>query len=156
MTAALAAFETHLAVERDLSAHTVRAYLADVTSLATHAARLGITEPAGLDLRTLRSWLANQQVTGRSRTTLARRATAARVFTAWLARNPQVGTFRTGFTCDLSTRKALISFWPRGVTPLAATTTMAARLPLRCTVRAHTAVAAIRPPDHSQDLPKCR
>jgi integrase/recombinase XerC len=86
MAAALAAFETHLAVERDLSAHTVRAYLADVTSLATHAARLGITEPAGLDLRTLRSWLANQQVTGRSRTTLARRATAARVFTAWLAR----------------------------------------------------------------------
>ena len=48
--------------------------------------RLGITEPAALDLRTLRSWLANQQVTGRSRTTLARRATAARVFTAWLAR----------------------------------------------------------------------
>ena len=86
MAAALAAFETHLAVERDLSAHTVRAYLADVTSLATHAGRLGITEPAGLDLRTLRSWLANQQVTGRSRTTLARRATAARVFTAWLAR----------------------------------------------------------------------
>jgi integrase/recombinase XerC len=34
----------------------------------------------------LRSWLANQQVTGRSRTTLARRATAARVFTAWLTR----------------------------------------------------------------------
>jgi len=86
MAAALAAFETHLAVERDLSAHTVRAYLADVTSLATHAGRLGITEPGGLDLRTLRSWLANQQVTGRSRTTLARRATAARVFTAWLAR----------------------------------------------------------------------
>jgi len=86
MAAALASFETHLAVERDLSAHTVRAYLADVTSLATHAGRLGITEPAGLDLRTLRSWLANQQVTGRSRTTLARRATAARVFTAWLAR----------------------------------------------------------------------
>ena len=86
MAAALAAFETHLAVERDLSVHTVRAYLADVTSLAPHASRLGLTEPGRLDLRTLRSWLANQQVTGRSRTTLARRATAARVFTAWLAR----------------------------------------------------------------------
>ena len=91
MVATLAAFETHLAVERDLSAHTVRAYLADVTSLATHADRLGITEPAGIDLRTLRSWLANQQVTGRSRTTLARRATAARVFTAWLARTDRSG-----------------------------------------------------------------
>ena len=86
MTAALAAFERHLAVERDLSAHTVRAYLGDVTSLLAHAARLGREEPEHLDLRTLRSWLANQQVTGRSRTTLARRATAARVFTAWLAR----------------------------------------------------------------------
>jgi integrase/recombinase XerC len=39
-----------------------------------------------LDLRTLRSWLAKQQTLGRSRTTLARRATAARVFTAWLLR----------------------------------------------------------------------
>jgi integrase/recombinase XerC len=86
MSAALAAFETHLAVERDLSVHTVRAYLSDVTSLLTHASRLGQTEPGRLDLRTLRSWLANQQVTGRSRTTLARRATAARVFTAWLRR----------------------------------------------------------------------
>jgi integrase/recombinase XerC len=86
MTAALAAFERHLAVERDLSAHTVRAYLGDVTSLLAHAARLGRDEPGQVDLRTLRSWLANQQVTGRSRTTMARRATAARVFTAWLAR----------------------------------------------------------------------
>jgi integrase/recombinase XerC len=43
-----------------------------------------------LDLRTLRSWLAHQQVTGRSRTTLARRATAVRVFTSWLARTGRI------------------------------------------------------------------
>lgn len=86
MTAALGAFERHLAVERDLSVHTVRAYLTDVRSLLAHAGRLGRHTPGDLDLRTLRSWLANQQVTGHSRTTLARRATAARVFTAWLAR----------------------------------------------------------------------
>jgi integrase/recombinase XerC len=43
-----------------------------------------------LDLRTLRSWLAKQQTTGRSRTTIARRATAARVFTAWLARTGRI------------------------------------------------------------------
>ncbi len=83
---AVAQFERHLAVERDLSPHTVRAYLTDITSLARHAARLRQTDPATLDLRTLRSWLAHQQVTGHSRTTLARRATAARVFTAWLNR----------------------------------------------------------------------
>src|SRR5690242_17207614 len=82
----LADYERHLVSERDLAPHTVRAYLGDVAGLLEHAERLGRTDLADLDLRTLRSWLAHQQVTGRSRTTLARRATAARVFTAWLAR----------------------------------------------------------------------
>jgi integrase/recombinase XerC len=82
----LAEYERHLVSERDLTPHTVRAYLGDVAGLLEHARRLGIDDPAQLDLRTLRSWLANQQVTGKSRTTLARRATAARVFTAWLCR----------------------------------------------------------------------
>ena len=59
---------------------------ADVAGLLEHAARLGHTDVDRLDLRTLRSWLAKQQTLGRSRTTMARRATAARVFTAWLAR----------------------------------------------------------------------
>jgi integrase/recombinase XerC len=109
MAEALAAFERHLAVERDLSAHTVRAYLGDVTSLATHAARLGITEPGALDLRTLRSWLANQQVTGHSRTTLARRATAGRVFTAWLART---GRAEADHGATLGSPKALRTLPP--------------------------------------------
>src|SRR6188768_4060780 len=86
MAGVLAAYERHLAIERDLTPHTVRAYLADIGSLLDHAARLGDTDVAQLDLRTLRSWLAKQQTLGRSRTTVARRATAARVFTAWLAR----------------------------------------------------------------------
>lgn len=82
----LADYERHLASERDLTDHTVRAYLGDVSGLLDHVGRLGITDVGDLDLRALRSWLARQQSTGRSRTTLARRATAARVFTAWLAR----------------------------------------------------------------------
>lgn len=85
-SAVLAAYEQHLRAERDLSAHSVRAYLTDLESLATHAERLGVAEPAGLSIRTLRSWLANLQTLGKARTTLARRATSARVFTAWLAR----------------------------------------------------------------------
>ena len=79
-------YEQHLAVERDLTPHSVRAYLTDVAGLLEHARRLGLDDVARLDLRTLRSWLAQQQSLGRSRTTIARRATAARVFTAWLAR----------------------------------------------------------------------
>jgi integrase/recombinase XerC len=86
MARVLGDYERHLSAERDLTAHTVRAYVADVGSLLDHAARLGHTDVGSLDLRSLRSWLAKQQTLGRSRTTIARRATAARVFTAWLAR----------------------------------------------------------------------
>lgn len=82
----LSAYERHLVTERDLSAHSVRAYLTDLESLATHAERLGVLEPSQLTIRSLRSWLANLQSLGRARTTMARRATSARVFTAWLSR----------------------------------------------------------------------
>lgn len=79
----LADYERHLTAERDLAPHSVRAYLTDVRDLLSHATRLGCSGLDELDLRALRSWLANQQSRGRSRATLARRATAARVFTAW-------------------------------------------------------------------------
>ncbi len=90
MARVLADYERHLVAERDLAAHTVRAYLTDVHGLLDHAARMGQLNVADLDLRTLRSWLAKQQTLGRSRTTIARRATAARVFTAWLARTGRI------------------------------------------------------------------
>ncbi len=86
MAQVLVDYERHLTSERDLTAHTVRAYLGDLTGLLDHASRLGQSDVTELDLRTLRSWLAKQQTMGKSRTTIARRATAARVFTAWLVR----------------------------------------------------------------------
>ena len=86
----LADYERHLLSERDASPHTVRSYLGDLAGLLQHADRLGISSLDELDLRTLRSWLANQQSRGKARTTLARRAAAARVFTAWLARTGRV------------------------------------------------------------------
>lgn len=76
----------HLRHERGLSEHSVRAYVTDLQALAEHARLLHVPDPADLTLRTLRSHLANQQTRGRARTTLARRATSARVFTAWLVR----------------------------------------------------------------------
>ena len=84
-------YERHLTSERDLTSHSVRAYVGDIAGLLDHASRLGITDVGEIDLRTLRSWLAKQQTTGRSRTTLARRATAARVFTGWLSRTGRSG-----------------------------------------------------------------
>jgi integrase/recombinase XerC len=79
----LTAYERHLSAERNLTAHTVRAYVGDIHDLFEHAHRSGARRPDDIELRTLRSWLAKQQSLGKSRSTLARRATAARVFTAW-------------------------------------------------------------------------
>jgi integrase/recombinase XerC len=86
------AYARHLVSERDLAPHTVRAYVGDVTSLLQQAARLGHTDLGTLDLRTLRGWLATQQTLGRARTTLARRATSVRVFTAWAHRTGRIPT----------------------------------------------------------------
>lgn len=79
----VAAYRRSMESERDLAPHTVRAYLGDVTDLLHHASRLGCGHLGDLELSHLRSWLARQRSLGRSRTTLARRAAAARVFTAW-------------------------------------------------------------------------
>ena len=89
---ALVAYERHLVAERDLAAHTVRAYLGDVAGMLEHAAALGHTDLRTLDLRALRSWLAKQQTLGKARSTMARRATAVRVFTAWALRTGRADT----------------------------------------------------------------
>jgi integrase/recombinase XerC len=83
----LARYERHLRAERGTSEHTVRAYLGDISGMLGHAAMLGHTEMDSIDLRALRSWLAKQQTLGKARTTLARRATAVRVFMAWAHRS---------------------------------------------------------------------
>ncbi|QTR01918.1 tyrosine recombinase XerC [Saccharothrix algeriensis] len=85
---ALDGYERHLALERSLSPHTVRAYLADVVSLLVHLASGAPDDAAveAIDLAGLRSWLAAQHSAGASRTTLARRAASARAFTAWATR----------------------------------------------------------------------
>jgi integrase/recombinase XerC len=73
----------HLRAQRNLAEHTVRAYRADLVNLFSHLDRLGVESLAKVDLRALRSWLAKQHTLGHARTTLQRRAAAARVFFAW-------------------------------------------------------------------------
>jgi integrase/recombinase XerC len=83
---ALAEFEVHLRAACNRSPHTVRAYVGDVRSLLDHAARMGHADVCAINVRVLRSWLAKLNSTGRAKATIARRASAARVFTAWAKR----------------------------------------------------------------------
>jgi integrase/recombinase XerC len=87
LAAALAGYEQALREERDLSGHTVRGYVTDAVWLLDHLARRGGTTVADLDLAALRSWLAQGRARGAGRATTARRAAAARSFTAWLRRS---------------------------------------------------------------------
>ena len=83
----LKAFNRHLTSERDLSVHTVRAYIGDLESLLAHLETLKVDEIAQLELNHLRSWLANQQIKGGARTSLSRRITSIRLFTKWAVKN---------------------------------------------------------------------
>jgi integrase/recombinase XerC len=85
--AVLEEFDEYLKFERVRSDHTRRAYLGDLRSLfdfvAERAPDAGIK---GLSLPFLRSWLAAQAAAGAARTTLARRTSAVKTFTAWATR----------------------------------------------------------------------
>ena len=82
----VAAFARHLGAERGQSVHTQRAYVGDVSNLMAFARDRGITELSDLRLTELRSWLALQAENGAARSTIARRAAAARAFLRWATR----------------------------------------------------------------------
>jgi integrase/recombinase XerC len=85
-------FTRYLAAERGRSPHTVAAYRGDVSSLLAHAARRGRQRPDEIDLDDLRSWLARLRTTGLASATVARRASSARVFTAWAHRTHRLAS----------------------------------------------------------------
>ncbi len=84
MQAILDEFDQYLELQCLRSAHTRRAYLGDLRSL------FGFLDGRGgldaLSLPILRSWLAAGAGAGAARTTLARRTSAVKTFTAWAAR----------------------------------------------------------------------
>lgn len=85
-------FAAHLRSVRGLSMHTVRAYRGDVTALLRYLVDSGHHDLAELDLPLLRGWLGSQHRNGHRRSTLARRAAAARAFTAWATRAGALGS----------------------------------------------------------------
>lgn len=82
----LEAFGDHLRHERGRSAHTVRAYLGDVRSMAAALADAGVTELSQVRVSHLRAWLASMAGQGSSRATLSRRLAASRTFYRWAVR----------------------------------------------------------------------
>ena len=89
MTALLAAIEDYLVAlerERGRSAHTIRATAGDLERAADFAQGRGITDVDDLDLELFRDWLWAESESGHAPATIARRASSARGFTAWLKR----------------------------------------------------------------------
>jgi integrase/recombinase XerC len=77
-------FTAHLAAERGFSAHTIRSYRSDLEHLTAFAAGRGIADTEGIDLELLRDWLWRASEQGLAKSTLARRAAAARALGRWM------------------------------------------------------------------------
>ena len=85
------AFLQYLALNRNASAHTVRAYDSDLTQFLAHAAaaaglRVRDLAPAHLDRLALRGFLGDLHKQGRSRASAARKLAAVRTFLRYLRR----------------------------------------------------------------------
>ncbi len=91
---AIVAFERHLAGERNLSAHTCRAYRSDLDQLARHVGEE--SDPAALGVEQIRGFLAERH--GRlEASSLGRKLASIRAFLrycrreGWVARDPSAG-----------------------------------------------------------------
>ncbi|MCP9623853.1 tyrosine recombinase XerC [Nocardia otitidiscaviarum] len=85
LDALLVEYGRHLRLGRNRSEHTARAYVGDARSLLEHLVQRSADSGVGeVDVALLRSWLSAQAAKGAARTTMARRASSARTFTAWL------------------------------------------------------------------------
>ena len=87
----LHAFLDYLALNRNRSAHTVRAYESDIQQYLTWAAqarakKVGDLTPDDLDSETMRSHIAELGRRGEARTSVARKASALRGFVRYLRR----------------------------------------------------------------------
>ena len=91
MTGQLRAFLEHLRLNRNLSAHTVRAYDSDLSQVLDFlAAHLGRSrkdlQPGDLDHHAVRAFLGELYKSGGSKATAARKLAALRTFTRYLRR----------------------------------------------------------------------
>jgi integrase/recombinase XerC len=91
MQAILEEFDEYLELQCLRSAHTRRAYLGDLRSLSAFLDGRGVSLD-DLSLPLLRTWLSTGALAGAARTTLARRTSAVKTFTAWALRRGVLAT----------------------------------------------------------------
>lgn len=90
--AAMDVLSVHLEHERGLATHTVGAYLGDARQLAAFCAGFRIDGPEEVTPLVLRRWLASLEERGYARTSIRRKASAARGLFALLARRNLIST----------------------------------------------------------------
>jgi len=90
LRAAVESYLSELTLERGYSANTVRAYGNDLADLVGFSEALGEVEASQLDLETLRDWVWRGSQAGLAASTLGRRVSSARSFTAWLTRENHI------------------------------------------------------------------
>jgi integrase/recombinase XerC len=83
---AVTEFGLYLGAERGFSEHTVRSYGSDLRDLVSFAQSRGVKGTDQLDLELFRDWLWQGSNAGLAKSSLARRAAAARSLSAWMAR----------------------------------------------------------------------
>lgn len=74
----------------DLAESTIKAYRNDLAEFVAWAGRRGLDGPEGVDRLVLRRYLAFMATTGKSRRTIARRASALRRYFDWLRRRGRI------------------------------------------------------------------
>jgi integrase/recombinase XerC len=107
LAGAIAEFERHLRLERNRSAHTVRAYVGDVVGFLDHLQRLGGRSVGDVDLGALRGWLGILRARGASRATIARRSASLRTFCSWAHRAALIDSNPGQLLASPKTRRTL-------------------------------------------------
>ncbi|GGE86583.1 tyrosine recombinase [Mycetocola zhadangensis] len=90
ISTATARYIDYIAVERQYSPSTCRAYESDLSAFTAFAVERDVDDVAHVDLELFRNWLWSSSQSGLSATTLARRSSSVRSWSAWLAQNGYV------------------------------------------------------------------
>lgn len=90
LDAALARFLDHLAVEKQVSPHTLEAYRRDLQALREWAAARGVPDWSALDALALRAFIADEHARGLSASSVQRRLSACRALFRWLHRQGEL------------------------------------------------------------------